>query len=172
MLFRNTAFLILCFLFSGGSQQQVALTPRTIADLMQFLSTNCQGELQGAVQRVSEMSDHCKFEVQVVLKREQLLEKQEDELNQEYSPDGSNLKSSVGEDRRTFTKTTGSGIGHGFSINPMVAIVLFVTFLVAGGTFAIIVINNEIRGKIPKSKRISKKKEEKLRARTQVNVIR
>lgn len=132
----------------SAAQGTVTLNKQGVEKLMQLLSPNCRNALELAMGSEAELGDDCKDEIQSILSAD---------VNNNAEPSSATTKSSE-KTPQTFA-----------SSNP-VAVIAGVGAMVLGAVAAIIVYLNSLRStndSTKRQKKISKKKEEKLRLKGQ-----
>ena len=128
--------------------QQVALTREIVEGLLQVLTPTCRNELEAAIeaQQGTDLSDECKYEIQMNL--------------QEMNPNSgapSPLEDGYEDDYQQPNEASSeSNDPPKHIINPVVGIFLFVGALLGAIAFAVFYINSQVGDFKPK--KISKKK--------------
>lgn len=146
-------------------QHQVTLTRDAIERLLQLLSQNCRQEMESALAVRGDISDHCKGEIQEVLKgfpAEDFAAVPPEGLQNAYENAGDNdfdnneQQLPEGGRRRRAAATASNSI-----VSPAVAIIAFVVVLLGAATGYVIYFNKvaaPVLNASAKPKKLSKKK--------------
>ena len=170
-------------LIFSQEEPKIALTAENVETLKTILTEECRDELDYVIMGKSEMSDSCKYELQGALQSSGIMPENAVLGGFSSEPDSqADAQKSTRKQKRTRApKANPESAAEDSSdssapvaasdpwISPLVGIIGFLIISVAGLAYLVISVNSQIQKReayAVKPKKLSKKKDEKLRNRT------